>query len=68
MPRIDGRPLDALRPVDPVGWTVREFVLVRSLLGLTMHIPLARWKLRVMPQAIPRRMRPPSRATAVSCA
>lgn len=34
------------RPVEPVGWTVREFVLVRSLLGLTMHIPLARFRLR----------------------
>jgi 2'-5' RNA ligase len=34
------------RPIEPVGWTVREFVLVRSLVGLTMHIPLARWRLR----------------------
>jgi 2'-5' RNA ligase len=31
--------------VDPIGWTVREFVLVHSLLGRTRHIPLARWPL-----------------------
>ena len=31
--------------VEPVGWTVREFVLVRSLLGQTRHIPLGRWSL-----------------------
>jgi RNA 2',3'-cyclic 3'-phosphodiesterase len=32
--------------VEPIGWTVHEFVLVHSLLGQTRHIPLARWKLR----------------------
>ena len=32
--------------VDPVGWTVNEFVLVHSLLGQTRHIPLGRWPLR----------------------
>lgn len=32
--------------VDPIGWTVREFVLVHSLLGETRHISLARWPLR----------------------
>jgi RNA 2',3'-cyclic 3'-phosphodiesterase len=32
--------------VERVGWTVREFVLVRSLLGQTRYIPLARWPLR----------------------
>ena len=31
--------------VDPVVWTVREFVLVRSLLGRSQHVPLARWPL-----------------------
>ncbi len=30
------------RPVEPVRWTVGEFVLVHSLLGKTRHIPLAR--------------------------
>jgi len=33
-------------PIEPVSWTVREFVLVHSLLGRTQHIPLARWPLR----------------------
>jgi 2'-5' RNA ligase len=33
-------------PVEPVRWTVGELVLVRSLLGQTTHVPLARWPLR----------------------
>jgi 2'-5' RNA ligase len=33
------------RPVETMAWTVREFVLVRSLLGQTVHVPLARWPL-----------------------
>ncbi len=32
--------------VVPIGWTVREFVLVHSLRGRTRYIPLARWALR----------------------
>jgi 2'-5' RNA ligase len=32
--------------VESVSWTVREFVLVHSLLGQTQHIPLGRWPLR----------------------
>ncbi|MGH6881719.1 2'-5' RNA ligase family protein [Hypericibacter sp.] len=32
--------------VEQVSWTVREFVLVHSLLGRTQHIPLGRWSLR----------------------
>jgi 2'-5' RNA ligase len=28
--------------IDPVSWTVREFVLVRSLVGQARHVPLAR--------------------------
>jgi 2'-5' RNA ligase len=36
----------AERPVETVGWTVREFVLIHSLLGRSRHIPLARWPLR----------------------
>jgi 2'-5' RNA ligase len=35
-----------IRAVEPVAWTVREFVLVHSLLGRTKHIPVARWPLR----------------------
>ncbi len=37
--------LVAPHPVEPVGWTAREFVLVHSLLGQTKHVPLARWTL-----------------------
>jgi len=35
----------SVRAIEPIGWTVREFVLVRSLLGRTRHVPLARWPL-----------------------
>ena len=35
----------AERSVDPIGWTVREFVLVRSLLGRSQYVQLARWPL-----------------------
>lgn len=31
--------------VEPVAWTVREFVLIHSRVGLTQHIPLGRWSL-----------------------
>lgn len=31
--------------IEPVAWTVREFVLVRSLLGRGIYVPLARWTL-----------------------
>ena len=41
----DGR-LIAERAVAPIGWTAREFVLVRSLLGKTRHIVIGRWPLR----------------------
>ncbi|MEP9375228.1 2'-5' RNA ligase family protein [Aquabacter sp. CN5-332] len=34
-----------MRPVGPVEWTAREFVLVHSLLGQGKHIPLGRWPL-----------------------
>jgi len=30
---------------ETIAWTVREFVLVHSLLGRTRHVPLARWPL-----------------------
>lgn len=32
--------------IEPVAWTVREFVLVHSLLGRTEHRVLGRWSLR----------------------
>jgi 2'-5' RNA ligase len=32
-------------PVDPVDWIAREFVLVHSLLGRSVRVPLARWRL-----------------------
>jgi 2'-5' RNA ligase len=35
-------------PITPVTWTVRDFVLVHSLLGRTTHIHLARWSLRAL--------------------
>ena len=35
----------AEQPVEPVRWTVREFVLVHSLYGQSRHVPLARWPL-----------------------
>ena len=35
----------AVRPVDPLGWTAREFVLVHSLLGRTEYRVLGRWAL-----------------------
>jgi 2'-5' RNA ligase len=34
------------QPIEPVGWTVREFALVLSLIGKTQHVPLGRWQLR----------------------
>jgi RNA 2',3'-cyclic 3'-phosphodiesterase len=33
------------RAVEPIGWTVREFLLMRSLVGRSTHEPLARWPL-----------------------
>ena len=32
-------------PIEPVTWTVTEFVLVHSLIGEGRHVPLARWPL-----------------------
>jgi 2'-5' RNA ligase len=31
--------------IEPIRWTVRNFVLVHSWRGRTMHIPLERWRL-----------------------
>lgn len=39
------RPVDPIE-IDPVAWTVREFVLIRSLYGRRRHLHLARWPLR----------------------
>ena len=33
--------------IKPIGWTVRDFVLVRSLHGKRRHVELDRWPLRV---------------------
>jgi RNA 2',3'-cyclic 3'-phosphodiesterase len=36
----------AEQAIAPIRWTAGEFVLVHSLIGQTLHIPLARWPLR----------------------
>jgi 2'-5' RNA ligase len=36
----------AVRPIEPITWTAREFVLVRSLIGQSRHEVLARLPLR----------------------
>ncbi|OOG39847.1 2'-5' RNA ligase family protein [Polaromonas sp. A23] len=33
------------QPVPAVSWTASEFVLIHSLIGQTLHVPLARWPL-----------------------
>ncbi|WP_022979409.1 2'-5' RNA ligase family protein [Ideonella sp. B508-1] len=38
-------------PVEPLRWTVREFVLIHSLLGKTQHRVLGRWSLPDVNQA-----------------
>jgi 2'-5' RNA ligase len=43
------------QPSESLRWTVREFVLIHSLLGRTQYVPLARWPLH--------ERRPPGRAT-----
>jgi RNA 2',3'-cyclic 3'-phosphodiesterase len=40
----DGRRIEQ-QFIEPIRWTVREFVLVHSLRGMTKHIPLERWPL-----------------------
>jgi 2'-5' RNA ligase len=40
------RTIVAERPVDPIRWTVREFRLVDSLRGRSLHVPLGRWRLQ----------------------
>jgi 2'-5' RNA ligase len=37
--------LVAEQSIDTIGWTVREFVLIHSLIGQTRHVPLACWTL-----------------------
>jgi 2'-5' RNA ligase len=45
---------DSLRvpeqPIEPVRWTVREFVLMRSLLGMSRYEMLGRWPLQDLPE------------------
>ncbi len=36
----------APQPIEPIVWTVREFVLMHSLIGRGQHVPLSRWTLR----------------------
>jgi RNA 2',3'-cyclic 3'-phosphodiesterase len=43
--QYDDRGLPA-QAVEPIGWVVDEVVLMRSLLGRSQHLPLARWRLR----------------------
>jgi 2'-5' RNA ligase len=40
----DGRRIEE-QFIEPIRWTVRDFVLVHSLRGRTKHIPLERWHL-----------------------
>ena len=42
---VYGDRLVADRPVEPITWGVREFVLVHSLLGRSRYIPLERFRL-----------------------
>jgi 2'-5' RNA ligase len=42
-PKLTDRLFFAIFP--DIAWRVREFVLVHSLLGRTVHLPLARWPL-----------------------
>jgi RNA 2',3'-cyclic 3'-phosphodiesterase len=40
----DARHIDE-QPIEPIGWTVNEFVLVLSMIGKTKHVPIQRWQL-----------------------
>jgi 2'-5' RNA ligase len=42
--RRDARPFEE-QSIEPIGWTVREFVLVHSLVGRRRHVHLGRWRL-----------------------
>jgi 2'-5' RNA ligase len=53
----DARSVEA-RAIEPVAWTVREFVLVHSRWGRTQHILLGHWPLRPIPD---RTISPPRR-------
>lgn len=43
----NGRAITRTLLADPIAWTVREFVLVRSLYGQGRHVHLGRWQLGV---------------------
>jgi 2'-5' RNA ligase len=34
------------QPIEPIAWTAHEFVLVHSLIGRGVHVPLGRWPLQ----------------------
>jgi RNA 2',3'-cyclic 3'-phosphodiesterase len=34
------------QPIDPICWTIRDFVLVLSLIRRTKYVELGRWQLR----------------------
>lgn len=44
-----GNHLVAGQDIEPIAWTAREFVLVRSLIGLSQYVPLARWPIAINP-------------------
>lgn len=41
----DGRPIPESHLDAPIGWTVEDFVLVRSVIGRSRHVDLGRWPL-----------------------
>ena len=43
-PALVARRVDE-QPITRIGWTMREFVLVHSLLGQKRYIPLGKWPL-----------------------
>jgi 2'-5' RNA ligase len=47
----NGKPI-AKQPVDPVRWTVDEFLLIDSLVGQSTHVVIRRWPLHVRQLAL----------------
>ena len=48
----DALPAFAGRPIDPISWRAQDFVLIHSLLRLTMHRTLGRWQLIEQPRLL----------------
>lgn len=48
----DALPAFAGRPIDPIAWRARDFVLIHSLLRLTMHRTLGTWALIEQPRLL----------------